>query len=79
MPDRQVLRLVMPGRQVLRTTDAPRASSCVGWWYRQHGAEVYQWRPRCVQLFARREKVTLGAVVASTIAGPSKGDASIQF
>ena len=73
MPDRQVLRLVMPGRQVLRTTDPPRASSCVGWWY------VAAWRPRHVQLFARREEVPLGAVVASTIAGPSKVDASVQF
>ena len=32
----------------------------------QHGAEVYQWRPRRAQLFARREEVPLGAVVAST-------------
>ena len=45
----------------------------------QHGAEVYQWRPRCAQLFARREEVSLGAVVASMIAGPSKVDASVQF
>ena len=45
----------------------------------QHGAEVYQWRPRRAQLFARREEVPLGAVVASTIAGPSKVDASVQF
>ena len=77
MPDRQVLRFVMPGRQVLRMTDLPRTSSCVGWW--QHGVEVYQWRPRHAQLFARREEVPLGAVVASTIAGPSKVDASVQF
>ena len=68
MPDRQVLRLVMPGRQVLRTTDPPRASSCVAGGTWQHGAEMYQWRPRRVQLFARREEVPLGAVVASTIA-----------
>ena len=45
----------------------------------QHGAEVYQWRPRRAQLFARREEVPLGAVVASTIARPSKVDASVQF
>lgn len=45
----------------------------------QHDAEVYQWRPRRVQLFVRREEVPLGTVVASTIAGPSKVDASVQF
>ena len=45
----------------------------------QHGAEVYQWRPRRAQLFARREEVPFGAVVASTIARPSKVDASVQF
>ena len=28
MPDRQVLRFVMPGRQVLRTTDLPRLKLC---------------------------------------------------
>ena len=31
MPDRQVLRFIRPGRQVLRTTDLPKTSSCVGW------------------------------------------------
>ena len=79
MPDRQVLRFVMPGRQVLRTTDLQglQAVPAGGTW--QHGAEVYQWRPRRAQLFARREEVPLGAVVASTIAGPSKVDASVQF
>uniref|UniRef100_M8AZQ4 Uncharacterized protein n=1 Tax=Aegilops tauschii TaxID=37682 RepID=M8AZQ4_AEGTA len=51
--------------------------SAGGTW--QHGAEVYQWRLRRAQLFARREEVPLGAVVASTIAGPSKVDASVQF
>ena len=45
----------------------------------QHGDEVYQWLPRRAQLFARREEVPLGAVVASTLAGPSKVDASVQF
>ena len=45
----------------------------------QHGAEVYQWRPRRAQLFARREEVPLGVVVALTIARPSKVDASVQF
>ena len=79
MPDRQVLRFVMPGRQVLRTTDLPKISSCVGWWYLAAWPEVYQWRPRRAQLFARREEVPLGAVVASTIARPSKVDASVQF
>ena len=54
-----------------------QAVSAGGTW--QHGAEVYQWRPRRVQLFARREEVPLGAVVASTLAGPSKIDASVQF
>ena len=54
-----------------------QAVSAGGTW--QHGAEVYQWRPRRVQLFARREEVWLGAVVTSTIAGPSKVDASVQF
>ena len=79
MPDRQVLRLVMPGRQVLRRQilQGLQAVSAGGTW--QHGAEVYQWRPRRVQLFARREEVPLGAVVASTLAGPSKIDASVQF
>ena len=43
-----------------------QAVSAGGTW--QHGAEVYQWRPRRAQLFARREEVPLGAVVASTIA-----------
>ena len=42
-------------------------------------ALVYEWRPRRVQLFARREEVPLGAVVALTIAGPSKVDALVQF
>ena len=79
MPGRQVLRFVMPGQQVLRTTDLPRTSSCVGWWYLQHGAEVYRGRPRRAQLSARREEVPLGAVVASMIARPSKVDASVQF
>ena len=51
--------------------------SAGGTW--QHGAEVCQWRPRRAQMFARREQVPLGAVVASTIAGPSKVDASVQF
>ena len=32
-PGRQVLRFVMPGRQVLRMTDLPKTSRCVGWWY----------------------------------------------
>ena len=79
MPDRQVLRFVMPGRQVLHTTDLQRlqAVSAGGTW--QHGAEVYQWRPRRAQLFARREEVPFGAVVASMIARPSKVDASVQF
>ena len=45
----------------------------------QHGAEVYQWRPRRAQLCARREEVPFGAVVASTIARPSKIDAAVQF
>ena len=54
-----------------------QAVSAGGTW--QHGAEVYQWRPRRAQLFARREEVPLGAVVASTIARPSKVDASVQF
>ena len=54
-----------------------QAVSAGGTW--QHGAEVYQWRPRRAQLFARREEVSLGAVVASTIARPSKVDASVQF
>ena len=54
MPDRQVLRLVMPGRQVLRMTDLQglQAVSVGGTW--QHGAEVYQWRSRRAQLFAQR-------------------------
>ena len=30
MPDRQVLRFVMPGRQVLRTTDLPESSRLDG-------------------------------------------------
>ena len=51
--------------------------SAGGTW--QHGAEVYQWRPRRAQLFARREEVSLGAVVSSTIARPSKVDASVEF
>ena len=78
MPDRQVLRFAMPGRQVLRTTDLPRfqAVSAGGTW--QHGAEVYQWRPRRVQLFARREEVPLGAVVASTDVRTSKDDADLS-
>ena len=46
--------------------------SAGGTW--QHGAEVYQWRPRRAQLFARREEVPFGAVVVSTIARPSKVD-----
>ena len=54
-----------------------QAVSAGGTW--QHGAEVYQWRPRRVQLFARREEVPLDTVVASTIAGPSKVYASVQF
>ena len=54
-----------------------QAVSVGGTW--QHGAEVYQWRPRRPQMFARREEVPLGAVVASTIAGPSKVDALVQF
>ena len=61
-------------RQILQGLQA--VSACDTW---QHGAEVYHWRPRCVQLFARREEVPLGAVVTSTIAGPSKVDASVQF
>ena len=61
-------------RQILQGLQAVSAG---GTW--QHGAEVYQWRPRHVQLFARREEVSLGDVVASTIAGPSKIDASVQF
>ena len=79
MPDRQVLRFVMPGRQVLRTTDLPRTSAVSAGDTWQHGAAVYQWRPRCAQMFARREEVSFGAVVASTIARPSKVDASVQF
>ena len=54
-----------------------QAVSAGGTW--QHGAEVYQWRPRRAQLFARREEVPLGAVVASTIDGSGKVDASAQF
>ena len=30
-------------------------------------------------MFGRREEVPLGAMVASTIAGPSKVDALVQF
>ena len=52
-----------------------QAVSAGGTW--QHGADVYQWRPRRAELFARREEVPLGAVVASTTAGPSKIDASV--
>ena len=33
MSHRQVLRFVMPGQQVLRTTNLPKTSNCVGWWY----------------------------------------------
>ena len=61
-------------RQILQGLQAVSAG---GTW--QHGAEVYQWRPRHVQLFARREEVSLGAVVALTIVRPSKVDASVQF
>ena len=61
-------------RQILQGLQVVSAG---GTW--QHGAEVYQWRPRRAQLFACREEVPLGAVVASTIAGPSKVDASVQF
>ena len=45
----------------------------------QYGAEVYRWRPRCAQLFTRTEVVSLGAVVASMTARPSKVDASVQL
>ena len=61
-------------RQILQGLQAVSAGAT---W--QHGAEVYQWRPRRVQLFACREEVPLGAVVASTIPAPSKVDASVQF
>ena len=61
-------------RQILQGLQAVSAG---GTW--QHGAEVHQWRPRRVQLFARREEVPLDAMMASTIAGPSKVDASVQF
>nr|AAM69842.1 unknown [Aegilops tauschii] len=54
-----------------------QAVSAGGTW--QHGAEMYQWRSRRAELFARREEVPLGAMVASTIARPSKVDASVQF
>ena len=79
IPDRQVLRLsCLVGRCYARQIfQGLQAVSAGDTW--QHGAEVYQWRPRRAQLFARREEVTLGAVVASTIAGPSKVDASVQF
>ena len=59
-------------RQILHGLQAVSAGGTL-----QHGAEVYQWRPWRVQLFARREEVPLGAVVASTIARPSKVDASV--
>ena len=80
MPSRQVLCLVMPGRRCYarQIHQGLQAVSAGGTW--QHGAEVYQWRPRRAQLFARREEVpSLGAVVASTIARLSKVDASVQF
>ena len=44
----------------------------------QHGAEVYQWRPRCAQLFARREEVPFGAVVASTDVRIGKDDVDLS-
>ena len=58
-------------RQILQGLQAVSAGDT---W--QHGAEVYQWRPRRAQLFVK--EVPLGAVVASTIARPSKVDASVQ-
>ena len=79
MPDRKVLRFVMPDRQVQRTIDFSRLQVVLAGGTWQHGAEVYQWRPRRVQLFACREKVPLDDVVASMIARPSKVDASVQF
>ena len=54
-----------------------QAVSAGGTW--QHGAEVYERRPRRAQFFAHREEVPLGVVVASTIARPSKVDALVQF
>ena len=79
MPGRQVLCLVMPGRRCYarQIHQGLQAVSAGGTW--QHGAEVYQGRPRRVQLFARREEVPLGAVVASTIARPTMADAPVQF
>ena len=79
MPDRQVLPLsCLVGRCYARQIfQRLQAVSAGGTWL--HGAEVYQWRPRCPQMFARMEEVPLGAVVASTIAGPSKVDALVQF
>jgi hypothetical protein len=54
-----------------------QAVSAGGTW--RHGAELYRWRPRRAQLFARREVVPLGVVVASTAARPGNVDASVQL